>query len=184
MGSFDISYGRTAIAEGTYSNDPVDPGGETFCGISRKIHPEWEGWAILDQSTDKKLIPELKVLVMKFYKPLYWDAIQGDYIENQDLCNVLYDIAVNMGASKAALFLQKSLNALNKNGSLYSDIPEQGNIGVKTLGALKVYLLKDSPFLLCKVINILRGAYYIEIMRSNPSQEKYARGWFNRVTIV
>lgn len=40
----------TAIvqAEGRYVNNPSDPGGETYCGISRVYHPAWPGWAAID----------------------------------------------------------------------------------------------------------------------------------------
>lgn len=46
----------TAIvkAEGRYVNNPSDPGGETYCGISRVYHPAWPGWATIDAA--KQLI--------------------------------------------------------------------------------------------------------------------------------
>ena len=31
-------------------HDPRDPGGETWSGISRKNHPRWEGWSLIDQA--------------------------------------------------------------------------------------------------------------------------------------
>ena len=42
----------TAIikAEGRYDNNPSDPGGETYCGISRVYHPAWAGWATIDKA--------------------------------------------------------------------------------------------------------------------------------------
>ena len=34
--------------EGFYNNDPDDMGGETYRGVARNYHPQWEGWAIVD----------------------------------------------------------------------------------------------------------------------------------------
>lgn len=31
------------IHEGGYSNDPIDLGGETYKGIARNAHPNWQG---------------------------------------------------------------------------------------------------------------------------------------------
>ena len=39
MGDFKTSLARTLRWEGGYSDDPVDRGGETYRGISRKNFP-------------------------------------------------------------------------------------------------------------------------------------------------
>jgi len=36
---------------------------------------------------------------------------------------------------------------------------------------------------LLKVMNIFQGMHYIEYMRKDPVQEKYARGWLKRVKL-
>ena len=33
----------------TITNDPRDPGGMTAYGISRRFHPLWPGWALIDE---------------------------------------------------------------------------------------------------------------------------------------
>ena len=49
MSDFDRAYAFTMGSEGEYQNDPIDPGGETWCGISRRANPDWPGWSIVDR---------------------------------------------------------------------------------------------------------------------------------------
>lgn len=181
--------------EGGYSNDPVDYGGETYMGISRVHFPLWPGWVIIDAySRSRKTLPDLRVQLKKdgdltmavrsFYRDHFWNRFQGDTIPDYGIALELMDIAVNMGVHRAVLILQKALNVLNRNELTYSDIVEDGGLGPMTLAALRQFLSIDSPALLCKVMNIMQGARYLEIMKKSTSQERFARGWLKRVSIV
>ena len=120
----------------------------------------------------------------QFYKVEYWDKFSGDEIRPQDVANELFDTAVNMGTHRAVLFLQTGLNVLNRNGALWADLVVDGIFGRATLAALKGHdALETEPDILLKILNVLQGAHYIEYMTKSPTQEKYARGWFNRVAI-
>jgi lysozyme family protein len=88
-----------------------------------------------------------------------------------------------MGVSRAVEFLQTSLNCLNKNQELYEDLVVDGKFGMKTLTALTFDVKRKETALIVKMLNVLQGAYYIDIMRKSPTQEKFARGWFSRVEI-
>ena len=48
MADFTKAYALTAAYEGGYVDDPEDAGGETYRGISRRYHPSWQGWQIID----------------------------------------------------------------------------------------------------------------------------------------
>ena len=48
MADFIPAKTITGGLEGLYSYDPNDPGGETWCGVSRVNNPNWSGWAIID----------------------------------------------------------------------------------------------------------------------------------------
>jgi len=37
--------------------------------------------------------------------------------------------------------------------------------------------------ILLKIMNVLQGMHYISYMNKSPVQEKYARGWFGRVSL-
>ncbi len=188
MTNFEIAFGYLMKAEGEHSNDPEDAGGETYNGISRRAHPKWKGWEIIDVSKKLKNFPDclnqnagLKKQVCDLYKAEYWDKVEGDEWPI-NLSFILFDIAVNCGVIKAVEILQRTINILNNNQKLYSDIKVDGIYGALTGAMLATCLMKRSNHLVCNVLRFFQAKHYIEIMESQPVKEKYI-GWFNRVTI-
>ena len=188
MANFNEAYLITSNIEGKYSNDPTDKGGETYKGIARKRNPNWLGWIIVDGYKSQPNFPknmysdtQLDEHVRSFYKEQYWDINKLDEFSSQSIANEMYDTGVNMGTSKAAKFLQLTLNVLNKNGTAYPDISEDGKIGPGTLQTLATCIGRVGEEVIYKVLNILQGNYYIDIMVRDPSQEKYTMGWLSRV---
>lgn len=187
MANFKKAYKLTMVYEGGYANDSDDVGGETYKGVARRYYPNWEGWVIIDQYKNYPDFPaildtleDLQTCIFEFFKTNYWDVIWGDSLPNQEIANEMFDIAVNMGVSRATKFIQAGLNILNRNQKNYPDIVEDGKFGPKTFSTLQYYLSIDSPKYLRKIIVIFRGMHYIEYMRKNSPQEKFARGWLNR----
>ena len=190
MAIFNEAYEITLNHEGGYSNDPDDVGGETYKGISRKYHPSWSGWKIIDGAKTTPTFPtciqydsELNSMIVVFYKANYWDRFWGDHIISQAIANELFDTAVNMGVTRSVKFLQLGLNLLNRNQLNYPDIVEDGKFGRATMNALNSYSYMDDESYLLKILNILQGMHYINYMKKSPTQEKYARGWLSRVSI-
>lgn len=184
MAHFNQAFDITMKHEGGYSNNPNDVGGETYRGISRVYNPNWEGWEFVDSSKRAGLRIDdafLEPAVRAFYKQRYWDPNRLDNMP-QPIAEEVFDTGVNLGIGRAAKFLQRALNALNRNQLLYDDLVEDGTIGPKTLNALNV-LTNADQWLLLKILNVLQGCHYLENMRKSPSQEVFARGWFSRVTI-
>lgn len=188
MSNFEIAYEITERFEGLYSNDLDDSGGETFKGISRKKNPYWEGWKTVDSLKSNGTFPEiletsgvLMTSVKRFYKTNYFDVFRGDTLP-EDLAIEMYDTAVNQGRKRAITYLQESLNLLNRNNKIYQDMKVDGLYGSITHERLGQYLKKDSLDRLLTVMNIMQGARYIELMKANPTQEKWV-GWFNRVSL-
>lgn len=199
MANFEQAHKIVMAHEGGYANDPDDNGGETYKGISRKNFPKWLGWVIVDvvKNETKKnahffAVPidalnnalsqdeKLQYAVHSFYKNTFWDALSLDQVNNQAIALELYDTAVNMGIGRASEFLQVALNVSNNNGKAYPDLLEDYKIGSKTINCLNAH---SSPSLILKLLNVQQGAKYIDIMRANKTQEKYLKGWFNRVAI-
>lgn len=177
--------------EGGYVNDPTDRGGETYMGVARKHNPDWRGWEIVDFYKEKSGFPlnlgasmALYKLVADVYREKYWDKLMGDQIPDEDIAIELFDTGINMGISRVVTFLQKSLNILNRNHKLYPDLASDGCMGMKTINAIKAYIKNDEVSLLLKLMNVFQGMHYITLMQNHPEQEKYARGWFSRVTIL
>lgn len=191
MADFDKAYNITLKHEGGYIHDTDDAGGETFKGIARKFNPSWQGWEIIDKAKIEGTFPknlkhktDLDILVRTFYKARYWDVNLLDSCPSQNIANEMFDTGVNMGISRAAKFLQKSLNLLNKKGLIYQDVTEDGKMGPNTLNALKKCLNYRGYEYLYKLLNIFQGMHYINYMTKSPTQEKYAYGWLSRVDVI
>lgn len=194
MANFQIAYDATMGHEGRYSNDPDDVGGETYRGISRRFHPGWSGWVIIDHAKAEQGFPKnlsgnarLDGQVRTFYQMTFWDRFQGDKIPDQAVANELFDTAVNMDVPRAVMFFQKALNLLNRNGKMYADIVEDGVFGPATLRAFEGYLMQEpgsdvGPLL--TMMNAFQAVHYAEFMRKSPVQEKHARGWLKRVQLT
>lgn len=194
MADFSQAFEKTMGNEGGYSDNPADRGGETYKGIARKFHKDWEGWATIDAlkqaegtggDFEDKLAADdqLQQLVEDFYKKKFWDNMKGDNIPDQAIADQLFDLGVNMGTGTVVKFLQEGLNLLNRNQKDYPDIAVDGGLGTKTLETLDMFLEleNNNPAYLLKMMGLLQGNRYIEIMKRDPTQQVFARGWLNRI---
>ena len=198
---FHISLNKTLSNEGFINNNPKDKGGYTYKGISREKHPSWKGWRIIDSVLSslsvaprdiKKRVKldevfnsnlPLSRLVEEFYLTEFWNKIQGDKLPSQLIADELFDTSVNLGVSAASEILQRTLNLLNKNGSLYPDIVIDGIIGTKTLTTLNQCIAANGEKLIFNLLNFYQAKRYIEIMERDHSQEIFI-GWFTRIEIT
>lgn len=194
MADFELAYGETELHEGGYVDDPVDRGGETHRGVTRRFHPEWPGWEMIDrikrdhpQDFIKRIddSEQLAGLAKDLYRQRYWLPIRGDEIPDQPIANKLFDIGVNQGVQRSVGYLQEGLNLLNRDQQNYLDVEIDGKIGQHTLGTLRQFLELENrrPDYLLKLMNLMQVNYYVEIMRRDPTQERFARGWLNRVDL-
>ena len=167
MNDYQKAFERVIGHEGGYVNDPDDPGGETKFGISKRSYPNLE----------------IETLTLKDAKKIYyndfWLKQKCDQLE-ENIAIELFDTSVNMGNGQGAKIFQKALNLTNRNQKDYHNIKVDGGIGPKTL---KAYEANKNERRLYNVMNILQGAFYVDIMERNEVAEKYV-GWFDRVTVV
>lgn len=129
--NFDIAYDRLIKNEGGYVNDPDDKGGETYKGVSRKYHPNWKGWKIIDEtkktttkSTLNKVLnsnTELDKYARAFYRANYWDSIRLDEVLNEGLKFQMFDDAVNRGV-KSAIYSMQHLMGMTKTGKMSNEL--------------------------------------------------------------
>ena len=91
--------------------------------------------------------------------------------------------SIGMGKSAvAAMFLQRSLNALNRQGRDWPDLMVDGAVGPASLQALRGLRAVRGPAgeaVLIKALNSLQGARYIEIAESRPRNESFVFGWLS-----
>jgi lysozyme family protein len=172
MANFDPAYEKILQNEGSYSNDPNDPGGETYKGVSRCSWNSWKGWQYIDLNKLRPGFPanlekeqDLQAEVKQFYLEVFWSKINGEAINNQTVATSVFDFAVNAGAKTSTLLVQTVVGA-NQDG---------------VLGDHTLQLLNDTDpehflasFALAKIVR------YISIVKKRPASQKYFYGWVCR----
>lgn len=160
--------------EGDYSNHPADRGGPTRWGVTEAVARRhgYDG--------DMRNFPYGEAALI--YKREYWlrpgfDKI-GKYAPR--LAEELFDTGINMGPAIATGFLQRALNALNRNGRDFPDIKADRKIGPQTIGALQQFLNKrgrNGETVLLKAVEALQGERYIKLAEQRPANEAFLYGW-------
>lgn len=175
MSVFDDAYKFTMGAEGGYSNDPDDRGGETIFGIARKFNPDWEGWEVVDSikhrpSFAKMLMQDVELIELahKFYKANYWDTADCDEYA-KEVAAVVFDCAVNHGVGRAKKMLQEA-----------AGVTADGIIGPVTKSQIKLY---NGKTLAGNMLSV-RARFFKQIVEKNPSQQKFLNGWLNRISAL
>ena len=180
---FDDAFKIVLGFEGGYVNNPADRGGETNYGITYNTlnDAKNKGWIPFNVTIQNIQLEHAKII----YKKGYWDAVQADSLPHP-LDLIIFDSAINHGPVAAVKLLQKSLNTLPP----YPQLKVDGIIGPLTLRAVRDCVgLKDAPGSqnksnirhLCIDVLMNRIELYLSIVLNNKSQEKFLKGWLNRV---
>lgn len=162
--------------EGGYVNHPSDKGGPTMYGITEKV-ARANGY--------KGPMMQLpRSLAVHIYENEYWNINNLDAIEQISalVAAEIADTGVNMGTNTAAVFLQRVLNAMNRQGKDYADLVIDGQLGNKTIAAFQAYMAKrgheDGIKVMLRALNCLQGERYIQISQTRPANEDFVFGWF------
>jgi lysozyme family protein len=180
--SFDSCIDKVLAVEGGYSNDPADSGGETNWGITIGVARAFGYLGAMQMMTRDQ--------AKAIYRKRYWDALMLDEIcfpLSPDIAHELFDTAVNRGPDAAGRYLQRALNVLNKNGTLYRDVQADGRIGPMSVAALREYLAArgdEGETVMLRALNALQGADYITLAEAREKDERFVFGWLlNRVEV-
>lgn len=138
MSRFDIAYNIVRKNEGGYVNDPKDPGGETYCGITRRYFGYWSGWKIIDAYKVKQSIKRgaiisdtnLEALVKEFYHTTKYLRHGLDKVNNDGVAALMMDTLTNHG--KGAL----QINIALKKAGFSAD--EVNTVTTKTISAVNM----------------------------------------------
>lgn len=144
--------------EGLYSNDVDDKGKETKFGISKRSYP-------------KLNIKNLSVQKAKeIYKKDFWENQNYKNIKNQDLAIKVFDLAVNVGTSRANKLIQRALRSVEKR------VEENG-----ILDDVTICLINESDATdLLSALKSESAGYYRLIVSTKPYRAKFLKGWLNR----
>lgn len=149
--------------EGGYVNDPLDRGGATNLGISSRHNPDIDIRSLT------------RTQAIELYRQRYWLRYRLHEIEDPLVAAKVFDLTVWMGPTNAAIFLQTAINAVAGEAKVEVD----GIIGSKTLAALK----EVDPQEVVKVLRALAFEHVRQIVRQDPSQQRFRRGWERRALL-
>lgn len=169
MASFYPAYQLVAKAEGGYQRIPEDSGNYnsrgdlvgTNWGISAPVYEDWIG-----RPPSTKDMQNISLLTAhQIYKSRFWDDIDGDSIQSQEVANIFFDGRVNHGRTGTKL-MQKVLG-----------VNVDGVVGNQTLSAIN----RANPTSLFNRYKAARRQFYYDIVNRKPSQRIFLNGWLNRL---
>lgn len=144
-----------AALSGKISDEPN--GGKARLGINSIANPDAVAAGFYTMPVDEALS-----WAANFYKYRYWVPIQGYSIQNQDVANKIFDLAVNLGIEQAIKLTQRAVGT-----------QIDGILGQTTLAAINAQeclsALKDKA-----------KDFYIGLVAARPSDQKYLQGWLAR----
>jgi lysozyme family protein len=177
MADFYKWYALMQKWEGGYANDPDDTGGETYAGVARNFNPNWEGWKYIDEEKAKaggtlkknwkSKRPQLLMAVQKIARFNYWNRVLADQIQSQSIANLLADII--WGGDAKAWTIRKFQE--------YLGVRPDGQIGILTVQAINSRDARTS----FEALKKFRAAYYTDIASKKGNNQKWLRGWLNRL---
>ena len=156
--------------EGGFVNDPIDKGGATNMGVTvgawKQLGYDKNGDGLINNA-DMKLLSKDD---FKFVLRKYWDKWQADKIKNQSIANILVDWY--WGSGKWGIVIpQRDILG----------VPADGLVGEKTIAKLNEMIDKDSEDLFEKIY-AARVIFLDNIVKNNPSQKRFIKGWKNRLS--
>lgn len=153
---FRFALERTLLHEGGYVHDPLDPGGETHFGISKRSYPA------LDISNLTRADAE------KIYFRDWWQRHRYGAISDAEIAAKVFDLAVNLGPSPAHRLLQAALCETLDGPVVVVD----GRLGDATLAAVNGH---PEPRYLLAALKLRAVARYLQIGKA-----RFLAGWIKR----
>lgn len=180
MSGIDVIIDGIIGREGGYANDPNDAGGETMWGVTAAT-ARAAGYAGAMRDMPR-------ATAARIYRRQYVEGPGFDRIAaiSAPIGEELVDTGVNMGPKVAGKFLQRALNALNREGRDYGDLVVDGETGAATRAALSAFIARRGQVagatVLMKLLEAQQAVRYLDISEARPANENFLFGWIaNRV---
>lgn len=154
--------------EGGFVNDPDDLGGATNRGVTIATYEAYCKKKGYPKPTVERLKNLSKEQWCDIMKTMYWDRWKGDEIKSQSVANILVDWVWASGVHGIKI-PQKILG-----------VKVDGIVGAKTLNALN----SKNPREIFDRIKIARFDFIEDICRARPKNNKFKRGWMNRLNDI
>ncbi len=158
---FAITYQKIRFYEGYYVNDPIDPGGITYAGITYKYNPEWYGWRYIDFNNIKRneRVEACEHWILDYYLDIW--VSEGFYkLKNQNVANYLFDMRINNSR-------KTTVRLCNKLRGVFVQYQEQ-------------WVTEELDRIDLKSLSRLRTNHYHDLVRKSPEKRKFLTGWLRR----
>lgn len=154
--------------EGGFVNDPDDLGGATNKGITIGAFTEYKKRKGQKAPTvdDLKNISDAEW--HEVFKYLYWDRWKADELKSQAVANILVDWVWASGSHGI------------KRPQRLLGVKADGIVGKQTIAAVNAV----DAAMLFKMIKDDRAKFIDEICKARPKNEKYRKGWMNRINAI
>ena len=158
-------------AEGPYSDDPGDSGGPTSWGLTAVDVATHRGISASKFATHAEKVALVKSLttaeVHAIYAGRYWTPVGGDELP-YPLDMIMFDTGVNMGVSTAIVMLRVAMGLPVAPPTIADTMKTVNNLGSRDALVVK------------KLLNA-RVLRYQHIADKHSEDERFLRGWLNRV---
>lgn len=148
--------------EGGFVDDPLDRGGATNKGITIGTFRNFYG----KDATVEQLKNITDEQWLHIFKSGYWDKWKADDIENQSIADIVVDWAWASGTATSIKQVQKILG-----------VAVDGIVGNDTLTAINIAVQRS----LFDKIRSRRIEFVENIVKRNPTQSRFLKGWKNRI---
>lgn len=154
--------------EGGFVNDPVDLGGATNKGVTMATFAAYRKKRGQPAPTIRDLKNISDADWHEIFKTMYWDRWKADEIKNQSVANILVDWVWASG-----------VHGIRRPQTILGVVSD-GIVGAKTVAALNAAY----PERLFEAIKADRVKFIDEICKARPKNEKYRKGWMNRINAI
>jgi lysozyme family protein len=151
-----------------WADDPDDLGGQTMVGVTMATYEEYCRRKGYPKPTTGRLMDLSYNDWKSILKMLYWDRWNADEIKSQSIAEIVCDFVWASG-----------VHGIKVPQDLVGVIPD-GIVGPKTLAAVN----SRNPRELFDQIKIARFDFIEDICRKRPANNKFKRGWMNRINDI
>lgn len=157
---------KTLGWEGGYVNDAVDRGGATRHGITEGTLKRYNNITGLDWTLEG--LDHFDVL--EIYYLLYWRM--GHVFEMPDWSqDIMFDWSVHSGPHRATTLMQLEVGA-----------NDDGLLGPLTIGAMVEQEAHHGADKMVRRLAIRRMSHLCAIVQRDPTQSRFIKGWWRRVS--
>lgn len=177
MVNYDVAFQVVLKNEGELEENPKDPGGITKYGISlrflRNIPQEkLKTYGIFD-SPNENTIKDLTIdQVRRIYLEEFWKVAPFEKINNQQVVNYIFDMAIDMGISPAIKCAQRACWAIMKKKDNPIDDGVLGNATLDVINKCGIWIIS--------AMRSERAGYYRLTAEHNTEDKEFLNGWLGR----